>query len=188
MSSPESSKDLQESINELTSLIRDHQLGSDPLAALGETAAAADVFGYLNHLNPDVSADVFIRLIVWLMNSEDQIRNPEALLRVMVKRASIDQVRRRDREIPVTTSTFELLTKSDAEFSDHIIAREQVRHAIRSAAAQGEPAIAECATVWLDMADEFGRSPTSREVADRLDVSHQTVINRLRTLERFLDP
>jgi hypothetical protein len=56
-----------------------------------------------------------------------------------------------------------------------------VRDALRVAADAGQTTVVRVVTAWLGLAEAIGEAPTTREVAERLGISHVTVQRSLRT-------
>jgi transcriptional regulator of aromatic amino acid metabolism len=60
-----------------------------------------------------------------------------------------------------------------------------VQAALTAAVADGADLLAHVVASWLDLAEELGRPPSSREVAPRAGVSHTTVNTMLRELRGY---
>lgn len=159
---------------------------------IGSTSAANVVLGFLIEASRDYAADAFLRLIHTLKNRDDApINSAEAYLRTVLRSSQLDDLRRTSREgAAVDVETLleagqSTLFGSPTPF-DGDEAVEALASVLRRAAAENEPKLVQCAAAWLDLAEELDRNPTSREVGQRLGVSHQTVLNRLDQLRGFL--
>ncbi len=162
------------------------------LSEVGDSAAAEIVLQFLLQADPDLASAAFLKLIGALRRraSEDigrefaPIENAAAYLRSIIRSLRVDEARRTQKELPVETTPESPVGDLIAELDED--PSERIQSALRLAAAHGETRLVRFAAEWLDLANDLGRSPASREVADHLGVSHQTVINRLNTLRYYV--
>jgi hypothetical protein len=113
------------------------------------------------------------------------------LLSVMARNIAVDMLRMRTRETP--TEDIEKEVDHRASREDEISAlldrradRAAIRDAMASLLALNDLATVRVAKVWLDLADELGRAPTTREVAAAAGVSHSTIQRSLQTFREFV--
>lgn len=137
--------------------------------------------------DPQHAAAAFDRLTQHLWNQSrlppeerTAIKNPAAYLKQVLR--NVERVERKSREIPTAQTEF----PDVAEEGPSPYGKQEISQALDAAADAGELALVKTAGVWLNLCDELGRSPTSREVADELRISHQTVLNRLAALRTFV--
>jgi len=176
---------LDASLRAIEQLFRSGRPREATLRLIFEDTAAETLLEFLLERDKQFAAEAFVKLMKTLENRQgkdsDPIRNAEAYLSTVLRSVRTD--RYRTVEVP---SGF-----IDGEFADRVDepivpAANLIEEALLRAAAYGEHALVKFATSWLDLADELHRTPTSREAAQRLGVSHQTVINRLRSLGQFI--
>lgn len=121
------------------------------------------------------------------------VRAPDAagLLTVMARNIAVDWIRRTTRETP-TGEVAEVIDQRavrDDEISamlDRRADRVAIRDAIAELLALDDLATVRVVRVWLDLADEMGRAPSTREVGAAAGVSHTTVSRALRRFHEFV--
>jgi hypothetical protein len=108
----------------------------------------------------------------------------------MTRFAALDVVRAQQRERRAHAALREgELPESEpqdniAALLDSSATEDAVRAAMRTAIARGDALTARTVTTWLDMADLLGRAPSTREVAEKAQISHTSVAT---ALKRFRD-
>jgi DNA-directed RNA polymerase specialized sigma24 family protein len=124
------------------------------------------------------------------------VRYPGAYLFWTSRNRAIDRIRRSQQR---PNESIELLDQSGARrysSDDDVFVRTLESHAtaatveaaLTAAAAAGDHTVVRVVTIWLDLAEEWGREPTSREVAPEAGTSHTTVNTALRRFRTYLDP
>jgi DNA-directed RNA polymerase specialized sigma24 family protein len=180
-------------LRELFVTVAAHESGvlATTIPAIGDDVAAKAILRFLLDIDEELAAPAFLRLIGALRyrtseagRDAPQIQSAEAYLRSIVRNLRIDSFRQSVRHVRTVPLIEEVAAGDPGADSEDASAR--LTMALQLAAAQGESDLVKFATTWLDLADELGRSPSSREVAQVLGVSHQTAINRLKALRRFL--
>jgi DNA-directed RNA polymerase specialized sigma24 family protein len=98
------------------------------------------------------------------------------------RNAAIDAIRsrRRQRQVPLD-AVAEPASSEDAiaQLIDRDASRSAVVESLRTYVDAGDKLTVRIITVWLDVADELGRAPSTREVAARAGVSHTSVATAL---------
>jgi RNA polymerase sigma factor (sigma-70 family) len=133
----------------------------------------------------EVASDAVMRLIkVVQLDRLDPDRPAGAWLRVVADHLAIDALRRRARSSAVPfDETMHGTARDDDRFAallDSSAAASDIRHALRDAADAGNGDIVRVVTTWLGLAEANGEAPSSRDVGDRLGISHMTVQRALR--------
>lgn len=149
---------------------------------------------YVAHTFPDLDADdvvqtAIVRLLSRRAGRGTEIRNPEGYVLFVARNAAIDLIRARRRRREV-----ELDAAGDTASEEDSIARLLERHATRAAVVDGmrtliaadDQRTIRIITAWLDMAEELGRGPSTREVERRVGVSHATVAKALKRFRALL--
>lgn len=131
------------------------------------------------------------------METDDEVRQPGAFLFWTTRNRVMDRLRRASRH-PTEPLDDESLERGRGWYSeeDDAIARllersantEMIRTALQIAVAKNDQVVARVVAVWLELAEELGREPTSREVGPAADTSHTTVSNALRRFKTYLPP
>ena len=123
----------------------------------------------------------------------DEIKHPMAFLNKAIRNAALDAIRQRNQQREVLLDEHAadrnpLLSPDDtiAQWLDQDASRTTIVAAMQTAAEQGEHALVRIITIWLDTAESLGKIPTTREVADRTDVSHATVAKALKRFREFV--
>jgi RNA polymerase sigma factor (sigma-70 family) len=114
-----------------------------------------------------------------------QIDNAWGYLVVATRYAAIDALRTRKRqgEVLLEHPPERASAEDDiAALIDRHASHAAVVGAFRALIATGDVATVPIITTWLDLADELGRPPSTREVAPRAGVSHTRVAQ---ALQRF---
>lgn len=122
--------------------------------------------------------------------SQERVRHPAALLLVIARRLALDQLRSAwvQRTEPLPEELLEVPGDDDAiaALLSRDATAEVIADAMRTAAQQGDDVAVRCVAVWLDLAEQHGAAPTSREVAALASVSHTTVAVALARFRRYL--
>lgn len=144
---------------------------------------------YGPEIEPEEAAqEVMVRLLGMAREGEerDPVRNPGAFITRIAQNTAIDLLRRggqHGHEVPLSEEHLELRAEDELPGLLHRSATHvTVRAAIAGCLADGDFVTVRIVTVWLDLADELGHEPPSREVAVHARVSHTTVNN---ALQRF---
>ena len=120
----------------------------------------------------------------------EEIRNPGAYLIRLARNRAIDHVRRRARsDVELSDELQGILPSHDDEIAamlDATVTSALVRAAVRAASEAGDHVTLRVISTWLDLADELGEPPVSREVAERAGVSHTTVNHALKRFRAYL--
>lgn len=159
------------------------------LASSQAEAAAEVVYEYLYEVDADLASAGFLRLLQALRSrASGGIRNPEAYLRVILRNVKIDELRRAKRiSLLAERMVSEALPLGDQDAElERIFAELHVGSLQQKLASVEEVELLKFVSSWLDLADELGRRPSSREASKFLGVSHQTVENRLAALRAFV--
>jgi DNA-directed RNA polymerase specialized sigma24 family protein len=144
---------------------------------------------YVARTFPDLDADDVVQSTITrlLGRSEplrvSEIENAWGYLLVTTRYAAIDAIRARRRRSEVQLEGVPERPSPDdaiAALIDRQATHAAVLVALRTLIAEGDALTVPIITTWLDVADELGRSPSTREVAPRAGVSHTTVATALR--------
>ena len=142
---------------------------------------------------PDIDADDVVQsTIARLLHrperiAADEIENPWGYLVGAARNAAIDAIRKRKRrrEVEIDAVPDSAAPEdSVAELVERNATHAAVVAAMRELVDAGDDFVVPIVTKWLDVADELGRAPSTRQVAARTDVSHTSVATALR---RFRD-
>jgi RNA polymerase sigma factor (sigma-70 family) len=139
----------------------------------------------------EVCNDAVLRLLVAAQRDRlDPARPPGAWLRVVADHLAIDALRRRGRQpgIAFDEERHTVAAHDDrlAALLSRSAAASDIRHALRAAADTGEHDVVATISTWLGLADANGDAPSSREVGQRLGVSHMTVQRALKAFGQRL--
>jgi hypothetical protein len=123
-----------------------------------------------------------------LLRSKPNPDNPTAYVFTIARRKALKWLRKNPRVADLDESR----TPPDA--ADDAIAallardadRQEVITAMRVLTEAGEHDVVRTVTVWLDLAEQHGHTPPSREVAPHAEVSHTTVTNHLTRLRAIV--
>jgi DNA-directed RNA polymerase specialized sigma24 family protein len=115
-------------------------------------------------------------------------RNPAAYLTRTARNKGIDMVNDQKREQPSEITDQGEEDPDLQSVIDGLASKRLVQTAMESAVAAGDHGVNDVIRVWLDMAAELRRPPTTREVGAALEISHTEVQNRLRRLRQHMPP
>lgn len=142
-------------------------------------------------LTTDELEDVVAESVLRLLHAEekgrlDPNRSAGAWLRVVADRLTIDAKRRRGRggvQVQFDEAIHGGVGSDDrlAAMLEESAGASDVRDALRMAGDAGQATVVRVVTAWLGLAEANGEAPTTREVAERLGMSHMTVQRSLRT-------
>jgi DNA-directed RNA polymerase specialized sigma24 family protein len=137
----------------------------------------------------DVAQDTIAQLIK--RPPKREVKNPWGYLSRSASNAARDSLRalRRRQETTLDALPEQSLTALDdaiAGFIDRHATHERVVAALRIGIDMGDSLTVRIITVWLDLADELGKAPSTREVAVRAHVSHTRVAQALRQFRTLL--
>jgi RNA polymerase sigma factor (sigma-70 family) len=149
-------------------------------------------YGFPENDAADAAQDAILSLLEVASGDEGsrEIRNPAAYLTWLARNRALDRLRRRDFE---KAADFEEAVDASrggdderiAALFDRAASSAAIEHALRTALdAQDELAV-RVVTVWLDIAAEVGKAPSSRQVAQRTGVSHTSVNQSLRRFRTY---
>lgn len=148
---------------------------------------------HIERLFPGVEAeDVIQSTLARFMSrphqlAEREIENAWGYLLGSTRNAAIDAIRARARRREVEIDSLpEPSAPEDAigALIDRAASHNVVVAALRAHVRTGDELTTSVVIAWLDLAQELGRAPSTREVAPRAGVSHTTVAQ---TLKRFGD-
>lgn len=127
----------------------------------------------------------------------DKLRQPGAFLFWKTRNRVLDRLRQANQH-PTEPLDNESLERGHRWYSedDTAIVRllereastELIDAAMRAALAANDDQVARVVAVWLGLAEELGREPTSREVAHIAETSHTAVRNALQRFKGYLPP
>lgn len=116
------------------------------------------------------------------------IRNPGAYLMWLARNRAIDRLRRRDREEAESAERAPNRLTNDDEIAALLDADATARMtdaAMRGAVEAGDHLVVRVVSSWLDIAEESGHAPSSREVAARAGLSHTSVNQALKRFRLY---
>jgi DNA-directed RNA polymerase specialized sigma24 family protein len=146
-------------------------------------------------LDPDeresVCDDAILRLIQMARDGRlDPDRPPGALLRVIADHLALDVIRGRPRYQTVNVAEFVIVDDAEDERIARMLLAEaaaaDVRRALLSTAEDGRDDVVRIVSAWLGLAAANDEAPSTRELAERLGVSHMTVQRALQTFKSHL--
>jgi DNA-directed RNA polymerase specialized sigma24 family protein len=124
--------------------------------------------------------------------SLDAARPAGAWLRVVADHLAVDMIRRHGRRevLPFDETVYATGSDDDAlaRLLDASAAASDVRRALQMAQDQGQTTVVRVVTVWLGLAEANGEPPGSRDVAERIGVSHMTVQRALNSFAALIGP
>lgn len=132
----------------------------------------------------------FLELAATDVEKVTRIRKPAAYLIRLAQNLAIERARADSRSIGVTsTEDLDTLPTNDdaiAALLDAVATARVVEAAMRAAVAADDHVAVRVVAEWLDLAQESGRAPSSRGVAQRASISHTSVNNALRRFREYL--
>jgi DNA-directed RNA polymerase specialized sigma24 family protein len=161
-------------------------------------SATLERFARRFRLSPEDAEDIVGEVLAESVGAGEKVRQPGAYLFWTTRNRVVDHLRRARLHPLEPLNNEELERGSGQHYSelDDTVARllerrataEIIETALRAAAAAEDWVVVRVVSVWLELAEELGREPTSREVAPEADTSHTTVNNALRRLAAYLPP
>jgi hypothetical protein len=140
----------------------------------------------------DLAQDLLMRILELAREGRgERIARPGAFLWVMARNAAMDRVRRarhapRLSDAPTGPPDRPSDDDAIARLLDRAASSDAIARALRAAVADDDHLAVRVVAAWLDLADERGEAPTSREVAPRAGVSHTTVNHALARFRAYL--
>lgn len=143
---------------------------------------------YVARVFPDLEPDEVVQgMLTHLLErgkrlADTPVENAWGYLLRATRNAAIDAIRARKRQRQVPLDAVPEPPSSEdaiAQLIDRDASHGAVLASLRSYVAAGDELTVRIITVWLDAADELGRSPSTREVASRVGVSHTSVAQAL---------
>lgn len=190
-------------------MLADLRAGRDPDAEL-LAGVIGDLRRIVTRLYPDLDADEIVQstMVRLLARSRQpdtpddaqttdqprtEIKDASAYLVTATRNAAIDALRARTRQrrLMLGEAPEELASDDDAVAGllDSQATNAAVLGAMRAALRAGDRQTVRIITIWLDLADERRKPPSTRQVAARAGVSHTTVAAALRRFKALLtDP
>jgi DNA-directed RNA polymerase specialized sigma24 family protein len=139
----------------------------------------------------DVSQSTMARLLKAAKLSKlppaDGIGNPWAYLLGSARYAALDEIRVRRRRPEINIDELpERPAPEDAIASllDQAASQQTVIDALRACVSVGDEMTVRIIVAWLDLAQELGHAPVTREAAERAGVSHTSVATALKTFRK----
>lgn len=140
----------------------------------------------------EIAQEVIVKVLEVARSPGDrleEIRNPGAYLAQLARNKAIDHIRRRARgDVELSDELSEVLPSHDDEIAALLDASANavlVRAAMRAASEAQDHLTQRVISTWLDIADELGEVPTSRDVAKRAKVSHTSVNQALKRFKGY---
>jgi DNA-directed RNA polymerase specialized sigma24 family protein len=139
----------------------------------------------------EVASEAITRFLEQCLSGGVDPERAAGLVTVMARNIAVDTLRRTGRETPTGNVENEI----DSQYSrdDEIAAlldqgadRSAIVEAMEAALAIGDLVTVRVVRAWLDLADQLGRAPTTREVAAEAGVSHSTVVRALHAFRQFV--
>lgn len=139
----------------------------------------------------EVCADAAMRLLGVIRDGSLDLDRPAgAWLRVVADHLAYDALRRRRRSAGLTLyDEAHVDTREEdrlASLLDSTSAAVDVRRALRAAAAADDHEVVRVVASWLALARADGEAPSTRQVGERLGISHMTVQRALRKFGQWL--
>lgn len=139
----------------------------------------------------DIAQETVARIIALNTAPHEPISNPAGYITRIAQHLAVDAVRRQS----MVSANTDLIARtsvpgaSDDELAallERSATQATIAAAIGLALQERDHMAVRIVTIWLDLADELGREPTSREVASIANASHTTVIKSLARFRAFL--
>ena len=119
-----------------------------------------------------------------------EIVNAWAYLVAATRNAAVDALRTRQRQRALTLRALSDVPRFPDDAVAALLDRDATHAAVLAAIKRGiedrDPSTVRIITIWLDLADELQRAPSTREVAVRAGVSHTTVATALKRFKTLL--
>jgi DNA-directed RNA polymerase specialized sigma24 family protein len=129
----------------------------------------------------DIADDIVQDTMHQLMRSGERlvpadVRDAWAYVRTVADRQRIDAHRRNARQLPpLVDLNAESIRDGIARFLDEHASKQTVIEAMARHRHLGQTLTLRVITVWIDLAEETGKRPSNRAVAERLGITHPTV-------------
>jgi len=136
----------------------------------------------------EVAAETITRLVALAQEGRIDERGAAGLLLTIAERLATDTARRAARSVP-TAEPIEDRPSDEDQIAALIDAEADslaIQQALASAFWAEEFELVRIIRVWLDLADDLERAPTSRESAAACGVSHATVQRALKRFSGFV--
>lgn len=135
----------------------------------------------------DIASESLVRLLEASQAGRlDQERSPAPYLTRIAHNLAVSRLRR-GRDVELQQSHAPLADDDLARLLDAQATHERLQLALARAARAGDHVMLRVVKAWLSLAEAKGAAPPSREVAERLGVSHTTVNEALARLrEEYL--
>jgi DNA-directed RNA polymerase specialized sigma24 family protein len=143
-------------------------------------------------LDPDDLAQITLLRLLYgkSVPGAAAVGNPRAYAHRIARNAALDALKARSRrresdldEAAERAAPFDAITA----LVDHSVSHAQVVSAMRRLIQGEEARVVRIITLWLDVAEEIGRTPSTRVVAARGRVSHTSVANALKRFRAAMD-
>jgi DNA-directed RNA polymerase specialized sigma24 family protein len=147
--------------------------------------------GFSSSDKNEVASEAITRFLELCRRKEVHSDRAAGLLTVLARNVAVDSIRRARRETPSGTAieVVDDSTARDDEISALLDRRADaaaIYEAIAQLLALDDLETVRVLRTWLDLADELGRAPSTREVGEAAGVSHSTVSRALRRFHEFV--
>ncbi len=178
------------------SLLRASEQGTEPapealrIVLHGLEAYLTRSFGRSLTEPSDVAAEALVRFLERAQRPSLEPASAPGLITVIARNIAVDVLRQRRREVVVEDPN----AGSDSAAADDEIAAlldrttdaAAVQVGMEQAFWHGDLEMVRIVRAWLDLAQELGREPKSREAGAALGVSHSTVLRALNEFRAFV--
>jgi DNA-directed RNA polymerase specialized sigma24 family protein len=148
---------------------------------------------YVTARFPDLDADDVVQATITGLLERghriDDVESARAYLLGATRYRAIDTLRARNRRPQVPLEAIgEQPTGDDdvARLIDLSATRASVYESLQASVIAGDELLVRVVTVWLDVAEEQGHAPSTREIAPLVGVSHTSVAKALERFRRVL--